>query len=204
MGKQQEMSDETNSTSKKEIKEKKYDVFLSYSSFDKDFARKVYYELKQRGLRIWFDEFELQPGKGWVKTIREAIEGARICIVLISRDSVSSDPWISQEWASIQYHSWQNPDLPVCSVRLENAKTPPFLKSCKTFSCSRKESDIDDLADQLEIVILRSAENKDAGMSEWKDLSSSQGEFIQRFAEIKKALEKFTAMQSEGEDSSGE
>jgi hypothetical protein len=198
------MSDEVNSTSKKEAKEIKYDIFLSHSSCDKDFARKIYDELKQRGLRIWFDEFELQPGKGWLKSLREAIEGARFCIVLIGRDSVSSDPLISQEWASIQYHSWKNPDLPVCSVRLENAKTPPFLQSWKSFSCSREESDIDDLADKLAIVVLRSAENKDAGMSESKDLISRRGEFVRRFAEIKKALEHFTAMHSEGEESSGE
>jgi hypothetical protein len=48
------MSDETNSTSKKEIKVANYDIFLSHSSCNKDFARKIYDELKQRGLRIWF------------------------------------------------------------------------------------------------------------------------------------------------------
>jgi hypothetical protein len=41
-------------------------------------------------------------------------------------------------------------------------------------------------------------------MSESKDLISRRGEFVRRFAEIKKALEQFTAMHSEGEESSGE
>jgi hypothetical protein len=82
---------------------------------------------------------------------------------------------------------------------------PPFLQSWKSFSCSREESDIDDLADKLAIVVLSSAENKDDGMTESKDLSRHRDEFIQRFADLKKALERNKRfMQSEVEESSGE
>ena len=39
-----------------------YDVFLSHSAKDKAVVRDVAERLKKDGLRVWFDEWEIQPG----------------------------------------------------------------------------------------------------------------------------------------------
>lgn len=45
----------------------KYDVFLSHASEDKDdVARPLALLLQERGLRVWYDEFELRIGDNLV------------------------------------------------------------------------------------------------------------------------------------------
>jgi len=39
-----------------------YDVFLSHSSKDKAVVRALAERLRRDGLRVWFDEWEIQPG----------------------------------------------------------------------------------------------------------------------------------------------
>ncbi|MGA9768822.1 MAG: toll/interleukin-1 receptor domain-containing protein [Blastocatellia bacterium] len=39
-----------------------YDVFISHSSKDKPVARELAERLKADGLRVWFDEWVIQPG----------------------------------------------------------------------------------------------------------------------------------------------
>jgi hypothetical protein len=39
-----------------------YDVFISHSSKDKPVVRELANRLKQDGLRVWLDEWEIQPG----------------------------------------------------------------------------------------------------------------------------------------------
>ena len=52
-------------TSKGQMQDKevfKWDVFLSHSSDDKNIVRDIANRLKDDGVRVWFDEWEIQPG----------------------------------------------------------------------------------------------------------------------------------------------
>ncbi len=40
----------------------RYDVFLSHSSKDKRAVRELAQRLRADGLRVWLDEWEIQPG----------------------------------------------------------------------------------------------------------------------------------------------
>lgn len=40
-----------------------YDVFLSHSSKDKDIVRPLAERLRADGLRVWFDEWEMQKAE---------------------------------------------------------------------------------------------------------------------------------------------
>ena len=50
-----------------------YDVFLSHNSEDKPVVRIIAEALKKRGVKVWFDEWELELGKQW----REKLDLAR-------------------------------------------------------------------------------------------------------------------------------
>ncbi|MBV9770123.1 MAG: toll/interleukin-1 receptor domain-containing protein [Bryobacterales bacterium] len=56
-------------------------VFISYSAGDADWARSFARALKERGVNVWFDEFDVLPGE----PVRDALEvGLRSSDVLVA------------------------------------------------------------------------------------------------------------------------
>ena len=50
-----------------------FDVFLSHNGKDKPAVKSLGAALKQRGLSVWLDEWELRPGRVWQDGMEEAI-----------------------------------------------------------------------------------------------------------------------------------
>ncbi len=68
------------------VGEYKYDVFLSHASEDKDdVARPLAQALQQRGLRVWYDEFELRIGDNLVAKLNAGISASRFGILVLSK-----------------------------------------------------------------------------------------------------------------------
>lgn len=66
-------------------KEKSFDVFLSYHPADSDLAENLAVKLEDEAhLHVWFDKWELIPGKEWHKDIEVGIKNASAFVVLIS------------------------------------------------------------------------------------------------------------------------
>jgi hypothetical protein len=76
-----------------------YSVFVSHSSLDKDFARKLYADLRAIGVRCWFDEHQIMPGDNIMEHIDRGIRLWDKLLLVCSRHSL--DPttgwWIEQE-----------------------------------------------------------------------------------------------------------
>jgi hypothetical protein len=174
------MGDETKEL---EARPTSYDVFISHASDDRDVARHLADELRLRGLRPWFDETDLKPGVNWAQQIREAIDHSRFCVVVLSRTSSASKPWISKEWASIQECSWRRPEMPICSLRLEDIEPPPFLREWQSVLCKRNTSDVRSAADEIVVLLLHGLK-KERGAAR----AACDVEALQRFAEIERAL----------------
>ena len=70
----------------KPIQEKReYDVFISHASEDKeDFVRLFANNLKSKGLRVWYDEFELRIGDSLRRSIDNGLSSSRFGIVVLS------------------------------------------------------------------------------------------------------------------------
>lgn len=73
-------------------------VFISHSPSDKSQARGIAQGLRDQGLDVWFDEWELQPGGNFAKTIGKGLESSDAMVVLVSPESMQS--WQREE---IQY-----------------------------------------------------------------------------------------------------
>jgi len=74
-------------------KEKIYDVFISHASEDKDdFVRPFAKLLKDKGLNVWYDEFELKIGDKLRRKIDEGLSKSRYGIVVLS------NYFFSKEW----------------------------------------------------------------------------------------------------------
>jgi hypothetical protein len=73
-------------------------IFLSYATPDRDFARRPADDLTRHHTEVWYDQ-ELRPGDNWVETITRNLEEASAIIVLITPDSLRSE-WVGREWQS--------------------------------------------------------------------------------------------------------
>lgn len=73
-----------------------HDVFISYSARDKPYADAVCAKLEARGIRCWIAPRDIQPGMSWGGAIVEAINGARVMLLLFSSHANVS-PQIKRE-----------------------------------------------------------------------------------------------------------
>lgn len=77
--------------------EKEYDVFISHASEDKDeVARPLAEALRENGLTVWYDEFELRIGDSLRRKIDKGIANSNFGIIVISRDFISKG-WTNYE-----------------------------------------------------------------------------------------------------------
>jgi hypothetical protein len=66
---------------------KSYDFFISHASEDKEsFVRPLANTLIKNGIKVWYDEFQLQIGDSLRKKIDEGLKFSKYGIVVLSRD----------------------------------------------------------------------------------------------------------------------
>jgi hypothetical protein len=66
--------------------EREFDVFISHASEDKDeVVRPLAHALKQGGLKVWYDEFELKIGDSLRRKIDNGLAKSRFGIVVFSK-----------------------------------------------------------------------------------------------------------------------
>lgn len=75
----------------------KYDVFISHASEDKEsVVRPLATQLREQGLDVWYDEFELRIGDSLRRKIDAGIAGARFGIVVLSK------PFFAKGWPAYE------------------------------------------------------------------------------------------------------
>lgn len=74
-----------------------YDVFISHASDDKDdVVRPLAHALRERGVKVWYDEFSLKVGDSLRRKIDQGIANSKFGIVVISPRFVVNG-WTNQE-----------------------------------------------------------------------------------------------------------
>ena len=70
-----------------EDESKRYDVFISHASEDKDeVVRPLAHALQESGLAVWYDEFELRIGDSLRRKIDRGLANSSFGVVVLSRD----------------------------------------------------------------------------------------------------------------------
>jgi TIR domain len=72
------------------------DIFISYATADRPFARRLADALEARGWSVWWDHRSLHGGQHFDRIIEEAISDARVVIVVWSETSIASG-WVRDE-----------------------------------------------------------------------------------------------------------
>lgn len=68
-----------------------HEVFLSYSRRDSSQALELADRLRQNQVQVWLDQHSIQPAASWSSEIVQALDRAKVLIVLLSTASVESD-----------------------------------------------------------------------------------------------------------------
>ena len=101
-----------------------FDVFLSHNSQDKPAVRELAARLEAHGIRVWFDEDQLIPGRPWQALLEKGIEQSATGAVLVGGDGLG--PWEDEEMQALLRHAAAE-DKPVIPVLLPGAKDRPRL-----------------------------------------------------------------------------
>lgn len=103
------------------------DVFLSYSSQDRRFAERLARDLVGYGLRVWWDQWEMQVGDSLITKIQEGIQASSWLTVVLSPASVASN-WVKRELVSALADEISTDRVRVLPLLLSDCEMPPFLR----------------------------------------------------------------------------
>jgi tetratricopeptide (TPR) repeat protein len=107
-----------------------FDVFLSHSSQDKPVVRQVAEALRARGLNVWFDEWNLTPGRRWISELEQAVATTKVVIVLVGKHGYGHWEQFEYEAALSELVSRGLPILPVLLPGApEKSELPSVLRS---------------------------------------------------------------------------
>jgi hypothetical protein len=117
-----------NATQEKEIPMAQYDVFVSYNSNDREWAEQFASELRELGVRVWFDQWELRAGRTWMDELETAIQESASITILVGQSGLG--PWEQVELRQALNNLVQHrcPVIPVILPGVERFELPPFLK----------------------------------------------------------------------------
>jgi TIR domain len=71
------------------------DVFLSYSSKDREIVRKLVFTLEKLNYRVWWDR-NLKPGQLWDDAIQQKLAAAK-CVIVVWSSGASHSDWVRIE-----------------------------------------------------------------------------------------------------------
>jgi formylglycine-generating enzyme required for sulfatase activity len=100
-----------------------YDVFLSYSSKDKIIVHALAERLKQNGLRVWLDKWEIKPGNLIPLKIQEGLEKSHTLLMCMSPAYFESE-WGRMEHLTILFRNPTNTQRRLIPLLITDC-TPP-------------------------------------------------------------------------------
>ena len=102
-------------------------MFISYGHDDAAWVRTLAENLERRGIRTFFDEWEIRAGDVLVHKLEEGLRSSRTGIVVVSPASVAR-PWVQQEYAAMVTAAVAGRQR-LIPVLLGEAELPPFAAS---------------------------------------------------------------------------
>jgi hypothetical protein len=96
-----------------------YSCFISYSTKDQMFAKRLYAELQNKGVRCWFAPHDLPTGAKTWDTIDEEIRLRDKLLVILSKASIGSD-WVEDEVNKAYAQERSRRKIVLLPIRIDN------------------------------------------------------------------------------------
>ncbi len=106
-----------------ENNEKDYDAFLSHASDDDEWCIRLAERLRDEGVRVWFDKWELQPGDNLLARINDGLKRSRKMIAVFSTSYFRDD----KTWTRTEGFAQQSPDI----LSKERLLIPLLIEDCE-------------------------------------------------------------------------
>jgi tetratricopeptide (TPR) repeat protein len=119
----------TVSPSNTPIEKRNYDVVISFAGEDRNLAQAIATRLVDRGLRVFYDDFERSVlwGHNLYEYLTDLYQNrARYCVVLVSRH-YANKRWTRLEWKAIQARCFRECEPYCLPVRLDDTELPGLL-----------------------------------------------------------------------------
>jgi hypothetical protein len=101
-------------------------VFLSYASSDRAIAAQVATALREVGISVWFDVWELAPGDSIGDRVDQALKASDLLLLFLSKASVTSR-WVQTELNAVLTNQMKDRAITIIPVVIEDCDIPPVL-----------------------------------------------------------------------------
>lgn len=103
-------------------------IFISYSHEDKEFVKHIATQLRNNGLNVTIDEWELNAGdRLYEKIIQECLCKSDIIVAIISQSSLDSN-WVKEE-LNISNVMRLNGKVKLIPIHIDDSNLPDWIKS---------------------------------------------------------------------------
>ena len=102
-------------------------VFISHSSKDKPFVRKLKRDLELNYIDSWLDEDELLPGDSLIEKLDSALKNSTHLMIILSPNSVKSD-WVQFELENALKYIEEETLAKIIPIYYRKCKIPEVLK----------------------------------------------------------------------------
>lgn len=103
-------------------------IFISHSSIDKPFARKLRRDLTACGYDVWMDEKNIHIGCNITTGIQDGLIESKFVILVVSPESISSG-WVEAEWTTIFASQVTKGEAVLLPLVRKKAHLPLFLQN---------------------------------------------------------------------------
>ena len=110
-------------------------VFISHTSVDKPFVRRLAARLKKSQFDVWLDEHDLIAGDPLPESISEALKEAKVILVVVSKASVASK-WLRFE-LNIATDKMIKGECRVIPIVIDDTPVPPEVRGLLYADCRR-------------------------------------------------------------------
>ncbi len=121
-------------------------IFISYSKGDADWARSFADALKQRGVRVWLDQFQIAAGESVRDAIEEGLRESDVFVALIDPESSLKPNLFFELGAAI---GMGKRVVPIVPRELDISKLPLELRSRRYLVRDSPENTAEELTHAL-------------------------------------------------------
>ena len=147
-----------------------YSSFISYSTKDEDFAKRLHSKMREEGLRVWYAPEDMRAGREHDTQIDDAIRVYDKLLLVVSEPSMNSG-WVRREIRKARLNEGPNKPRKIFPIRLVSIDT---IKAWEPIDPRTGE----DLAEELLKFHI-------PDFSNWKDHDSFETGFARLLRDLK-------------------
>lgn len=102
-------------------------VFLSHSSADKPFVRKLATDLTSHGVKVWLDEWNIRVGESIPESIARGAAQSDYFVLVVSQNSAKSE-WVKHELNTTLMREIPGRNVVVLPVKIDDVEVPAAIR----------------------------------------------------------------------------